>query len=74
VAARGLGGDVVVAAAQVLDEGMPRGEDPGGPVALEPAHWPQPCFQPPVVRPDRVVRVPLNGMQGEGTSSSSTRG
>jgi hypothetical protein len=29
-----------VAAAQVLHEGMSRGEDPGGAMALQPAHRP----------------------------------
>jgi hypothetical protein len=66
VSTRGLGGDVVVAAAQVLDEGMSCGEDPGGAGTLQAAHRPQPCLQPPVVRLDRVVRVPLNSVQGRG--------
>jgi len=33
-----LGGDVIVAAAQILHEGMSRGEDPGGAVTLQAAH------------------------------------
>ena len=66
VAALDLGSDVVVAAAQVLHEVMSRGEDPGGAVTLQPAHRPQPGLQPPVVRLNRVVRMPLNDMQGRG--------
>jgi hypothetical protein len=74
VAARGLGGDVVVVAAQVLHEGMTRGEHPRGAMALQPAHWPQPRFQAPVVRLDRVVACRSTVCRAEGTSSSSTRG
>jgi hypothetical protein len=46
VTARYLGGDVIVSAAQVLHEGMSRGENPARAVALQLAHRPQPCFQP----------------------------
>jgi hypothetical protein len=42
VAARSVGGDVVVAAARVLDEGMPHGEDPGRVVRLSRTHRQQP--------------------------------
>jgi hypothetical protein len=64
VTVRGLGGDVVVAAAQVLHEGVSRGENPARAVTLQPAHRPQPCFQPPVVCPGRIVRMSFDGMQG----------
>jgi hypothetical protein len=53
-----------VAAAEVLHEGVPGGEGPRGPVAFEAAHRPQPGLQPAVIRFDRVVRVPLDGVQG----------
>jgi len=66
VAGRDFGGDVVVAAAQVLHEGMPGGEDPRGAVAFQPAHRPQPCFQPPMVRLDGVIRMPPNRVQRRG--------
>ena len=62
--ARSFGGDVVVTAAQVLHEGMSRSEDSGRAVALQAAHRPQPCLQPPVVRLDGSVRMPLNSVQG----------
>ena len=63
VAARNFGSDVVVAAAQVLDEGMTGGESPCRAVALQAPHWPQPGFQPSMVCLDRVVRVLLEGVQ-----------
>jgi hypothetical protein len=42
---------------------MAGGDDPRGPVTLQPAHRPEPSFQPPVICFDRVVRVALDGMQ-----------
>jgi len=66
VGARDLGGDVIVAAAQVLYEGMSHSENPDGAVTFQPAHRPQPRLQPSVVCLDRIVRVPLNGVQGRG--------
>ena len=61
------GGDVdgkfVVSAAEILDEGVPGGQDPGGLVAFESAHRPQPGFQPPVIGLDGVVGVALDGVQ-----------
>src|SRR5450755_4146145 len=66
VAGEGAGGEFVVAAADVLDEGVTGGEDPRGPGALESAHGPEPGFEPPVIGLDRVVRVPLDCMQGRG--------
>jgi hypothetical protein len=55
-----------VATAEVLHEGVSHGEDPCRAVTFQPAHRPQPGFQPPVVCLDGIVRVPLNGMQGRG--------
>lgn len=66
VAVWGLGGDVVVAAAEILHEGMTWGEDPRGAMPLQPAHRPQPSFQPPVVCLDGVIRVTLDGVQRRG--------
>jgi hypothetical protein len=60
---RDVGRKFIVAAAEILDEGVPGGHDPRGPVALQPAHRPQPRFQPAVIGLDRVVRVPLDGVQ-----------
>jgi hypothetical protein len=39
-----VGGDVVVTAAQVLDEGVTGGENPRLAVPLYPAHRPEPGF------------------------------
>jgi hypothetical protein len=52
-----------VAAAKILDERVPSGDDPRGPVALQAAHRPQPGFQPAVVGFYRVVGVPLGDVQ-----------
>jgi len=60
VAIGGVGGDVVVAAANVLREGVAGGEDPCGAVTSQSAHRPEPGFQPSVVRFDRIVRVLLD--------------
>ena len=62
----GVGGDVVVAAAEVLHEGVTGGESPRGAVAFQSAHRPLPGLEPPVVRLDRVVRVLLNDVQRRG--------
>jgi hypothetical protein len=60
---RDAGGEFVVAAAQILDEGMPGGQGPRGTVALQAAHRPEAGFQPSVICFDRVVRIALDGMQ-----------
>ena len=61
-----VGGDLVVAAAEVLDEGVPGGDDPRGPVALESAHRPEPGLQPPVIGLDRIIGPALDGVQRRG--------
>ena len=58
-----IGSDVVVTAAQILDEGMSGGDDSGGPGAFQSAHRPQPGLQPPMICLDRIVRVALDGTQ-----------
>jgi hypothetical protein len=55
-----VGGDLVVAAAQVLDEGMAGGEYPQPGHGLDPAHGAQASFQLGVVGLDPVVGVPLD--------------
>ena len=63
VASLDVGGDVIVAAAQILHKGVTGGEDPRLPVTLQSAHRPEPGFEPPVVCFDRVVRVLPDGVQ-----------
>ena len=63
MAIRDVSGDVVVAAAQVLNEGKTGGEDPGGPVTLQSAHRPKPGLQPSMIRFDRVVCILLDDVQ-----------
>ena len=60
------GGDVIVAAAQVLHERVTGGEDPRRPVPFQAPHRPGPGFQPPVICLDQVVRVLLQGVQRQG--------
>jgi hypothetical protein len=63
VAGGDVGGEFIVAAAEVLDERVPSGDDPRGAVAFQSAHRSQPRFQAAMVGFDRVVRVALDGMQ-----------
>ena len=63
VAGGDVGGEFIVAAAEVLHERVAGSQDPRGPVAFQAAHRPQPRFQPPVICFDRVIRVSLDGMQ-----------
>jgi hypothetical protein len=56
-------GEFVVAAAEVLNEGVPSREDSRGPVAFESAHRPEPGFESAVIGLDRVIGVPLDGVQ-----------
>ena len=64
VAGGDVGGEFVVAAAEVLDEGMPGGQGPRGAVALQAAHRPEPGLQPAVICLDRIIGVLLHGVQG----------
>jgi hypothetical protein len=61
-----VGSEFVVAAAEILDERVPGGDYPCGPAAFQSAHRPQPRLQSAMVGFDRVVRVPLDGMQCRG--------
>jgi hypothetical protein len=63
VAGGDVGGEFVVAAAEVLHERVAGSQDPCGPVPLQAAHRPQPRFQPAMIGLDRVVRIPLDGVQ-----------
>ena len=55
-----VGGDVVVTAAQVLNEGVTAGNGAGCPVLFEAAHRSESGFESTVVRFDRIVRVLLD--------------
>jgi hypothetical protein len=66
VAGGEVGGEFIVTTPQVLHERVTGGHDPRGPVPFQAAHRPQPRFQPAVICFDRVVRVPLDGMQCRG--------
>jgi hypothetical protein len=63
VAGGDVGGKFIVAAAEVLDERVTGTQDPGGPVALESAHRPEPGLQPAMVGFDRIIRILLDGVQ-----------
>jgi len=64
VAGGAIGGEFIVAAAEILHERVPGGDDPRGPVAFQAAHRPQAGFQQAVIGFYRVVRVALDGVQG----------
>jgi IstB-like ATP binding protein len=66
VAGEGVGGESAVSLADVPGEGQPGGEDPRGLAALEPAHRPEPAFQPAVTGLGRVAYAALDGMQRGG--------
>ena len=65
------GGEFVVAAAEVLDEGMPAGDHFSGSAADESLHRPWPRLQPSVIALDRVVGVLLGECAAAGTRSRS---
>jgi hypothetical protein len=64
VAGGDIGGDFVVATAQVLDQRIASGQNAGGPVVFESAHRPEPGFQPSVIGFDQVARVPGGVQRG----------
>ena len=61
-----LGCKFVVAAADVLDEGVSGGDDSYAAELFEPAHRSQSGFQPSVIGFDRVISVLLGDMTGGG--------
>jgi hypothetical protein len=67
----GFDAEFVVAAAEVLDERM-SGADPAGRAELfEPAHGPEPGFEPCVIGFHRVVRVLLDDVGSRGDMTSN---
>ena len=59
-----VGGKLVVAAAQVLDEGVPRTDHLCGPEPFQAAHGSQPGLQFSVIGFDHIIRILLEDMQG----------
>jgi len=60
----GVGSEFVGAAADVLDQGVAGGDGLGGAQAFEPAHRPQPGFQPAAIGLDAVVLPPCVDVAG----------
>ncbi len=52
---RRLRPEVVEASAEVLDEGMPGDDDPGGAISLQPPHGPESSLEASVVGLDGIV-------------------
>ena len=61
-----LGPEFVVAAADVLDEGVPGADHPCAAESFQAAHWPQSGLQSAVVGFDGVIRVLVQDMAGGG--------
>src|SRR6266511_1406563 len=59
-------GEIVEAPPEVLDEGMPGDDDPGGSVTLQPSHRSKSGLEPSVVGLKPVVRMDLGDMEGGG--------
>ena len=53
----GVNAEFVVTAVKVLDEGVTCDDHRRAVVGLQPAHRPQPCFQPAVIALHPVVRI-----------------
>ncbi len=64
--------EFVVAAAQVLDEGVSGTDHVGRTKLFQAAHWPQPGFEPTVIGFDGTIGSVM--WRAAGRSSSSTRG
>jgi hypothetical protein len=64
----------VVTAADILDQGVPGDDDPGAAVVLEPAHRPQPRFQPAMIGLERLLAYRSVRCHAAGSNSSSTIG
>src|SRR6266545_3622642 len=61
---RRLRPEVVEASAEVLDEGMPGDDDPGGAISLQPPHGPESSLEASVVGLDGIVGVDLRVVEG----------
>ena len=70
---RDVGGEFVVAAAEVLDQRVAGGDPRGRPDPFQPAHGPQPSLQSSMIAFDRVVLVWLRGVRRGRRGSSITR-
>jgi hypothetical protein len=68
-----VGGQFVVAATQVLDEGVPRTDHLCRPEPFQAAHRSQPEFQFAVIGFDHIRRIRSWTCSAAGRSSSSTR-
>jgi hypothetical protein len=62
----GVGSEVVVAAAQILHEGVPGDHHVRGAIGLKSAHRSQSALELAVIRLDRIVGVPLDVMPRRG--------
>jgi hypothetical protein len=69
---RGFGGEFVVAAAEVLDEGVSAGDHRCRPRALKSPHRAEPGLQSAVVGFDAVVAVLLGDVRGGRDQATST--
>jgi hypothetical protein len=63
---RYVGGEFVVATAEVLHEGVPSGDDGRGTGSLESPHGSQSRLEPTVIGLDGIVGVPLQDVTGIG--------
>jgi hypothetical protein len=61
-----IGGEAIMAAANVLNEGVPGDDRPSVGIGLQTAHGPQPSFQLGWSNFDPVVGVPLDAMPRSG--------
>src|SRR6266508_1578220 len=61
---RYVGAQTVEAPAEVLHQGMPGDDDPGGAISLQPAHRAESRFQASVVGLETVVRVDRGAVEG----------
>lgn len=55
----GIDSEFIVAASEVLDEGVPSTDHPGRMKLFGPTHRPQPGLEPPVIGVDGIIGVLL---------------
>lgn len=55
----GIDSEFIVAASEVLDEGVPSTDHPGQTKLFQPTHRPQPGFEPTVIGFDWIIGVLL---------------